>query len=100
MRPEVLLAFLAMGAVSYAIRLAGFFAGGTLHRYPRLRAAIDQLPAAILLALVAPQLAHGGTPERLASLVVIAAACYVDLLLVPLALGVVAVVLLRATISG
>lgn len=98
MRPEVLLAFLAMGAVSYAIRVAGFLAGGTLHRWPRLHAAIDQLPAAILLALVAPQLAHGRMAERLAALIVAAAAWYVDVLLVPLALGVVAVVLLRATV--
>jgi len=98
MRPEVLLAFLVMGAVSYAIRVAGFLAGGTLHRFPRLRAAIDQLPAAVLLALVAPQLLHGGAPERLAALVVAAVAWYVDILLVPLALGVAAVVLLRAAL--
>ena len=95
MRLEVLLAFLVMGAVSYAIRVAGFFVGGTLNRWPRVNAAIDQLPAAILLALVAPQLAHGGMPERIAALIVLAAAWYVDVLLVPLALGVVAVVLLR-----
>jgi len=96
MRPEVLWAFVAMAAVSYAIRLGGFLVGGTLQRHQRLRAAIDQLPAAILLALVAPQLAHGGMAERLAALIVVAIAWYVDLLLVPLAVGVVAVVVLRA----
>jgi uncharacterized membrane protein len=96
MRPEVLWTFVAMAAVSYAIRLGGFLVGGTLQRYQRLRAAIDQLPAAILLALVAPQLAHGGLPERLAALVVVATAWYVDLLLVPLSLGVAVVMLLRA----
>jgi uncharacterized membrane protein len=98
MRVEVALAFLMMGAVSYAIRVAGFLAGGTMQRYPRLRAAFEQLPAAILLALIAPQLAHGGAPERLAALIVVAVAWYVDFLLVPLAAGVVAVVLLRAAL--
>jgi len=98
MRPEVVLAFLMMGAISYGIRLAGFLAGGHFQRHPRLRAAIEQLPAAILLALIAPLLAHGGMAERLAALIVVAVAWYVDLLLVPLAVGVVAVVVLRMTI--
>jgi len=98
MRPEVLLAFLAMAAVSYAIRVAGFLVGERLHKHPRLQAALDQLPAAILIALVVPLLAHGGPAEWLAAVIVLVAAWFVDLLLIPLALGVVCVVLLRAVI--
>ena len=98
MRAEVLLAFLAMGAVSYGIRAAGFLVGGRMHEHPRLRAALDQLPAAILIALVVPSLARGGPAEWLAAAVVAGLAGYVDLLLIPLAAGVVAVVLLRGVL--
>jgi uncharacterized membrane protein len=95
MQPEVLLAFLAMAAVSYLIRVAGFLVGGRLHEHPRLRAALDQLPAAILIALVAPKLLHGAPAEWLAAAAVIGIAWFVDLLLIPLVIGVAAVVVLR-----
>jgi uncharacterized membrane protein len=95
MQPEVLLAFLAMAAVSYLIRVAGFLVGGRLHEHPRLRTALDQLPAAILIALVAPKLLHGGPAEWLAAAVVVVLAWFVDLLLIPLVVGVAAVVVLR-----
>ena len=98
MRAEVLIAFLAMAAVSYGIRVAGFLAGGRMHEHPRLRAALDRLPAAILVALVVPLIAHGGPAEWLAAAVVAALAWWVDLLLVPLAAGVVAVVVLRSVL--
>ena len=98
MRPEVLIAFLAMAAVSYLIRVAGFLVGGRLHGHPRLRTALYQLPAAILIALVAPKLLHGGHAEWIAAAVVVVLAWYVDLLLIPLAAGVLAVVLLRGAL--
>jgi uncharacterized membrane protein len=98
MRAEVLLAFLVMAAVSYGIRVAGFLVGGRLHEHPRLRAALDQLPAAILIALVVPLVARGGPAEWLATAVVAVLAWFVDLLLIPLAAGVVAVVLLRGVL--
>jgi len=94
-RPEVILAFLAMAAVSYGIRVIGFFVGRRIPDHPRLRAALAQLPAAILIALVVPMLAHAGPPEWLAAAIVAAAAWFVELLVVPLAIGVVAVVVLR-----
>jgi branched chain amino acid efflux pump len=95
MRAEVLIAFLAMAAVSYGIRVAGYLVGGRMHEHPRLRAALDQLPAAILIALVVPSLTRAGPAEWLAAAVVAALAWWVDLLLIPLAAGVVAVVVLR-----
>ena len=98
MRAEVLLAFLAMAAVSYGIRAAGFLAGARLHEHPRLSAALDQLPAAILIALVVPSLARGGPAEWLAAALVATLAWYVDFLLIPLAAGMVAVVLLRGVL--
>jgi len=98
MRAEVLLAFLAMAAVSYGIRVAGFLVGRRLQEHPRLSTALDQLPAAILIALVVPLLARGGPAEWLAAAAVAALARWVDFLLVPLAAGVVAVVLLRGVL--
>ena len=95
MRPEVILAFLAMAAVSYGIRVVGYFVGRRIPDHPRLRAALAQLPAAILIALVVPMLAHAGPPEWIAAAIVAAAAWFVELLVVPLAIGVVAVVVLR-----
>jgi len=98
MRAEVLLAFLAMAAVSYGIRAAGFLAGARLHEHPRIGAALDQLPAAILIALVVPSLARAGPAEWLAAALVAALAWWVDFLLVPLTAGVLAVVLLRSAL--
>src|SRR5690349_11378099 len=98
MRAEVLLAFLAMAAVSYGIRVAGFLVGRRLQEHARLSTALDQLPAAILIALVVPLLARGGPAEWLAAGAVAALAWWVDFLLVPLAAGVVAVVLLRGVL--
>lgn len=98
MRLDVLLAFLAMSAVSYGIRVAGYLARSRLPDHPRLMAAMDQLPAAILIALVVPMLARGGPAEWIAAAVVAALAWFVDLLLIPLAVGVVVVVLLRGVI--
>jgi len=97
-RLDVLLAFLAMSAVSYGIRVAGYLARSRLPDHPRLMAAMDQLPAAILIALVVPMLARGGPAEWIAAAVVAALAWFVDLLLIPLAVGVVVVVLLRGVI--
>jgi uncharacterized membrane protein len=56
---------------------------------------MDQLPAAILIALVVPMLARGGVAEWLAGGIVLVLAWFVDLLLIPLAAGVAAVVVLR-----
>ena len=95
MRAEVLLAFLAMAAVSYGVRVAGYLVGGRMHEHPRLRAALDQLPAAILIAILVPMLTRGGPAEWLAAGVVGGLAWFVDWLLVPLAAGVIAVVVLR-----
>lgn len=98
MRPEAVLAFLAMAAVSYGIRVAGFLAGRRLPDQGRLRRALDQLPAAILIALVTPMLAHAGPAEWLAAAAVALIAWQVDLLLIPLAAGVLLVVLLRGVL--
>jgi uncharacterized membrane protein len=97
MRPELILLFVAMGTINYAVRAAGMLIGEFLPREGRLAAALAQLPAAILISLVAPLLVHGGGAEWAAAAIVAAIACRSEGLLLPLAAGVVAVALLRAT---
>lgn len=95
MRLELILVFAAMGAINYCVRAAGMLVGELLPKEGRLAAALAQLPAAILISLVAPLLLHGSWAEWSAAAVVAAIACRSEGLLLPLAAGVVAVALLR-----
>ena len=95
MRLELILLFAAMGAINYCLRAAGMFLGEFLPSEGRFAAALTQLPAAILISLVAPLLLHGSWAEWAGAGVVAAIACRSDGLLAPLAAGVVTVALLR-----
>jgi uncharacterized membrane protein len=95
MRPELILLFTAMGTINYAVRAAGMLVGELLPKEGRLAAALTQLPAAILISLVAPLLLHGNWAEWSAAAIVAAIASRSEGLLLPLAVGVVAVALLR-----
>jgi uncharacterized membrane protein len=95
MRPELILLFAAMGAINYGVRAAGMLVGELLPKEGRLAAALEQLPAAILISLVAPLLLHGGAAEWAAAAIVAAIASRSEGLLLPLAAGVIAVSLLR-----
>jgi uncharacterized membrane protein len=95
MRPELILLFAAMGAINYGVRAAGMLVGELLPKQGRLAASLEQLPAAILISLVAPLLLHGGAAEWAAAAIVAAIASRSEGLLLPLAAGVVAVALLR-----
>ena len=95
MRAELILLFAAMGAINYGVRAAGMLIGELLPHEGRLATALAQLPAAILISLVAPLLLHGGWAEWAAAAVVAAIAMRSEGLLLPLAAGVVAVALLR-----
>jgi uncharacterized membrane protein len=95
MRTELILLFVAMGAINYGVRAAGMLVGELLPKEGRLAAALAQLPAAILIALVAPLLLHGSWAEWTAAAIVAALASRSEGLLLPLAVGVIAVALLR-----
>lgn len=91
---HVLLALLAMMAATYATRIAGFLMPEKLDLTPRLRAALDAIPAAVLVSVIAPSMLATGWRETLASLVAALAATRLSLIGV-VAVGVGAVVLLR-----
>jgi len=92
--PHTLLALLAMTAATYATRLAGFLMPAKLDLSPRLRAALDAIPAAVLISVIAPSMLATGWRETLASLIAALAATRAPLIGV-VGVGVLAIVALR-----
>lgn len=93
--PATLAAILAMAVVTYLTRVAGFFVAGKLALHGRAKAAFDAIPPAVLVAVIAPTALTTGWPETVAAIVTIMAAARLPLL-ATVAIGVLAVVALRA----
>ena len=98
-QPATLAAIAAMAAVTYAARIAGLFLVGRLNLTGRTKAAFDAIPAAVLVAVVAPVMLATGPAETIAALITGAAAARLPLLAV-VAVGVVSVVVLRSLGAG
>jgi uncharacterized membrane protein len=94
---HTLLAILGMAVVTYATRLAGLALAGRLALSDRAQAAFDAIPPAVLVAVIAPSALATGWAETGATLIAALAATRLPLLAV-VAVGVVAVVGLRALI--
>ena len=62
----------AMTAVNYAIRASGFFMMGYVPLTPRVRAILNALPGAVVMAIVLPLMVRGGLPAWAAVLIAIA----------------------------
>lgn len=92
--PVTLAAILAMAALTYATRVAGLFVADRLVLGGRAKAAVDAIPAAVLVAVIAPSALATGWPETLAAAATILAATRLPLL-ATIAVGVAAVVVLR-----
>jgi uncharacterized membrane protein len=61
---STVLTILAAAAATYATRAGGYFVLARMRRVPpRLQAALEAVPAAVLTAIVAPALVQGGWPE-------------------------------------
>lgn len=84
----------AMAVVTYLTRIAGLALKGRLNVSPRAQAALDAIPPAVLIAVIAPSLLATGWRETAASIVTIAAATRLPLL-GTVAVGVTAIVVLR-----
>lgn len=93
--PLNLLAILGMAIVTYATRVAGLALAGRLNLTPRAQAAVDAIPPAVLVAVIAPSALATGWPETGAALIAAVAATRLPLLAV-VGLGILAVVGLRA----
>ena len=92
--PTTALAIGAMAAVTYATRIAGVFLVGRLQLEGRAKAAFEAIPAAVLVAVVAPVMLATGWAETIAAAITVLAAARLPLLAV-VAVGVVWVVMLR-----
>ncbi|MBN9525550.1 MAG: AzlD domain-containing protein [Alphaproteobacteria bacterium] len=92
--PLALAAILAMAAVTYLTRIAGFFAAGRIRLSGRAKAAFDAIPPAVLVAVIAPTVLATGWQETVAAVVTAAAATRLPLL-ATVGVGVAAVVALR-----
>jgi uncharacterized membrane protein len=62
----------AMTSVNYAIRTGGFILMGYVPLTPRVRAILNALPGAVVMAIVLPLIVRGGAPAWAAILVSIA----------------------------
>lgn len=93
-----LLLVVALGLGTYAMRIGGHLVLASFSRVPpRVEAALQAVPAAVLTAIVAPMALTEGFAETLAAAITILAALRLPLLAV-LAIAVAAVVGLRALI--
>ena len=63
MRPDVLLAILAMAAATFATRAGGYVLFRAIRPNATVRAALGYIPGTLFIAYVAPALASGGWPE-------------------------------------
>lgn len=95
--PANLAAILAMAVATYATRVAGLWLAGRIPQGGRARAALDALPVAVLVAVIAPG-AAAGPAEILATLITIVAVLRLPLL-AAVVVGVGAVVALRALLG-
>ena len=84
-----------MALVTYLTRIGGDFLMRNRTLGPRATAALDAVPAAVLTAVIAPTVLAAGIAEALAGLITVAAAFRLPLL-ATIAVGVGALVILRA----
>ncbi|TNC04551.1 hypothetical protein FF100_36510 [Methylobacterium terricola] len=94
-----LVTIVAMAVVTYATRISGLALGDRLKLGPRAKAAVDAIPPAVLVAVIAPSLLATGWRETSASAITIAAATRLPLI-GTVAVGVATIVLLRHVVPG
>jgi uncharacterized membrane protein len=92
--PLTLTAILVMAAITYLTRIVGYALIRQLRVEGRLRAALEAVPGAVLVALVAPAILAHGLAEALAGVVTIVAATRLPVLAV-VAIGVAGAALFR-----
>jgi uncharacterized membrane protein len=95
--PVTFATILAMAVVTYATRVAGLLVADRLVLTGRAKAAFDAIPPAVLVAVIAPTALATGVAETVAAAITAVAATRLPLL-ATIAVGVVAVVLLRIVI--
>lgn len=93
--PLTLLAIVGMALATYATRVSGLYLMRGITLTGRLKTALDALPPAILMAVIAPTILATGIAETIAAAITAAAALLRLPLVAVILTGVVSVVLLR-----
>lgn len=88
-------AILAMALATYATRIGGLYLMRYIPVRGRMRAALDALPPAILMAVIAPTVMTTGPAETVASAITLTAALARVPLILTMLIGVASVVVLR-----
>lgn len=92
------IAIFAMAIATYATRIAGFWIVKHVTLSKRMTTALDAVPGAILMAVIAPMILTTGIAESIAAAITALAAMRLPLLAVA-AVGVASVVVLRIAIG-
>ena len=99
MSTSALLAILGMGIATYLTRLSGFYLLRGFNVSGRSKAALDALPPAVLMAVIAPVILTTGWAESIAAAITAVAAFFRLPLAMTIIIGIVSVVLLRMVLS-
>lgn len=99
MSSSALLAILGMGIATYLTRLSGFYLLRGFNVTGRSKAALDALPPAVLMAVIAPVILTTGWAESIAAAVTAVAAYFRLPLTVTSVIGIVSVVVLRMALG-
>ena len=94
-----ILAILGMALATYATRASGLYLMSGVVVKGRLKAALDALPPAILMAVIAPTILTTGPAESIAAILTAVMAFMRAPLVVTVLTGVICVVLLRMVLS-
>lgn len=94
-----LVAILGMALATYATRVGGLYLLRGVTVKGRLKSALDALPPAILMAVIAPTVLTTGAAETIAAVIAAATAFMRVPLIVTILTGVISVVLLRMILN-
>jgi uncharacterized membrane protein len=92
---QVWLAILVMGVISYGSRLSGYLLFSGYTPQGRMKAALDAVPSAVLMAVIAPNVFLNGPAEMAGGAAALVAALLRAPLLVTIAVGMGVVAALR-----
>ena len=99
MTANALLAIIGMGIATYLTRLSGFYLLRGLNLTYRSKAALDALPPAVLMAVIAPVILTTGWAESIAAAITAFAAFFRLPLTLTIVIGIVSVVVLRMLLN-
>lgn len=97
--PTTLLAIAGMALATYATRIGGFAFMRFMHVKGRMKAALEAMPAAILMSVIAPSVAATGVAETLAAAIAAGAAMLRLPLIAVVIIGMASVVALRMALG-